>query len=176
MEIKATTEYTQERLNRFNVTHVLRNKLRWFLYSGITVLFLIGVIVALVKGIKTDDYQSLIFYSALFLVILLLDAYMIFASFILPRIKIKKAPILGATLDVTFLDEGVSVKGHTKDTDSQSTQSYKSFQEVIKNGEDIYLYLNRVSAYIVDISQLSEEEVEQIKEKLTRNAKKTKWK
>lgn len=176
MEIKTKTEYTADRLLRFNTVHVLRNKLRWFLYSGVTIVFFVMSMLALIKGIKENDYKGLIFYSAIFAIILLLDAYMLFVSFVIPRFKIKKAPVVGAILMVIFNDEGIIVNGHTDNTDSNTKQGYGSIETVIKKGTELYLYINKSNAYIVDLSNASLEEVAFLKEKFTANVKNIIWK
>lgn len=176
MEIKTKTEYTAERLIRFNTAHVLKNKLRWILYITATIVFLALFIFSIVRGASTGDYGRIALYGGVFVIIVALDIYTVIASFVLPRSKIKNAPIVGATLSVTFREDGIVVLGHSKGTDSNSAHSYLSLQTVIKKGNDMYLYVNKSNAYIVDLSQLNEEEINQIKQRITSKVKDTKWK
>lgn len=176
MEIKTKTEYTVERLIRFNNTHVLKNKLRWILYISATVVLLVLFVFSIVKGISNGDYGRMALYGGIFVVMIALDIYTVIASFVLPRSKIKNAPIVGATLSVTFREDGIVVLGHSKGADSNSAHSYLSLQTIIKKGADLYLYVNKSNAYIVDLSQLTEEEIKQIKQRITVKVKDTKWK
>lgn len=176
MEIKTKTEYTQERLIRFNTVHALKNKLRWIIYIVATVVFLALAIFSIVKGVSSGDYGRIALYCGVFVIILALDIYTVIASFVLPRKKIKNAPIIGATLSVTFREDGILVLGHSNGSDSNSAHSYLSLQTVIKKGDDMYLYVNKSNAYIVDLSQLKEQEIDQIKKRITGKVKEIKWK
>ena len=69
MEIKTKTEYTAERLIRFNTAHVLKNKLRWILYITATIVFLALFIFSIVRGASTGDCGRIALYGGVFVVI-----------------------------------------------------------------------------------------------------------
>lgn len=175
MEIKTSTEYTAERLIRFNTAHMLKSKLRWILFAIVTLIFFSGTVLAVVKGIINSSADGVAFYVVLLVIILFIDFYMIYASFISPRIKISKSPFINAKLNVTFYDEEFVTHGQTDKNTTQNSHSYNLIDCAIKSREDLYLYVSKSHAYIVDLSNLNEEQKTQIKEKL-QNAKSIKWK
>ena len=176
MEIKTKTEYTVERLLRVNTSHMLKNKLRWVIYIGFTVLILAGTIATLVRGVRTGNFGGIALYLLALAGAVGYDTYVIIKSFVSPRKKIRVAPIVGATFKVTFRDDGIIVNAHAKNADSNNAHSYLSLESAIKNGSDLYLYVQKNNAYIVDISSLSDSELLAIKEKLTAMVKSVKWK
>ena len=175
MEIKTKTEYTVERLIKFNTVHAFKNKLIWVIYIGFTSLILAGTIATVVKGIKTGNYGGLLMYVLVLAAAIAYDTYVVIKNFVIPRKKIKEAPIVGATFKVIFREDGIEVFGHLKSNDSHSAHSYLSLETVIKKGNELYLYVNKNNAYIVDASPILESELLQIKEAVTKKVKNVKW-
>ena len=96
MEIKTKTEYTVERLIKFNTVHAFKNKLTWVIYIGFTSLILAGTVATIVKGIKTGNYGGLLMYVLVLVAAIAYDTYVVIKNVVNPRKKIKTAPIVGA--------------------------------------------------------------------------------
>lgn len=179
MEMKITleTQYTKERLLKFNRFHAFSNTKRIVFYSVVTVLLSFSAVISVINGIINKSFNSYSYYFILlFVFTVLLDAFNLFTALILPLFTVKKAKSLNAILTYTFEDDGFTMKSHSEFADGDDFYAYSAFERAVNKNDELYLYISRNNCYIADISSLTAFEKEQIKAKLVENVKKVKWK
>ena len=101
----------------------------------------------------------------------------IFMSFILPRIKVGKSPTLGLVINYTFDVDTYTSKVSNALIKDESTMDYSTIFKIVKNGEDLYLMINRYRGLVVDLSQMTGEQKSMLKNVLQAKIepKKFKW-
>ncbi len=169
MEVFYSTTYTKERLMRFTRYGMGMQKWAWILLlvSNLTV-FAYGLLWMLSDPIGI---------TCLYL-ILALDVIYILLRVILPLASIKKSRALNAEVRYLFSEDSFHVEASTKDTSEKIDMRYSALVRVACNKEDLYLFIPRMQAYIVDISKMPYEEKKALRDKLYRYIpkKKIKWK
>jgi hypothetical protein len=105
-----------------------------------------------------------------------LDILLIVCYFIVPRLTVKKARSLNATIHFLFEDEGMKIESEVPNATESSTIKYPFIVKVARKNTELYLYISPRQAYIVDLSELSHEDTEQIRSLLTAHVPKKKFK
>ena len=166
-----TTLYTKERLLQFN-SFVLRSR-RFFNWTmGIaTALTLLSTL--LVYCYDALDSTILI----CFFTVLGMDLAQVFLSVVLPRLTVGKSKILGTEIEYTFEETGFRYRSSGQFTKEEGTVQYALLKRAEKQGTELYLMLNNISGNIVDISSLSDYEVDSLRKLLEQSlgTKKVKW-
>ncbi len=171
MPINVTTVYTKERLIRFNDYIATSKKILWVLVALVTFYIVTEFFRAAVHGVLTP------LKTMCFIWIVVMDLVYIFMSFVLPRIKINKSPTLGLVINYTFDVDTYTSKVSNVLIKEESTMDYSTIFKIVKNGEDLYLMVNRYRGVVVDLSQLTGEQKSLLKEAIQAKIepKKFKW-
>lgn len=170
MEI--TTVYTRERLLRFN-SYVARSKTALWWIIGICTLIVIACTAWLhYWGLADSESDRHLLY------ILLLDGLFLFLYLVLPRFTVKKQRSLNATVTYTFEQEQFRLAASGPLAEETATIRYGALRSIAKNKTELYLFVSRAQAYVVDLSALSEQELAGLKALLegTVKPRKFKWK
>ena len=160
MSIKTQSVYTKKRLIKFNNYVVKSKKLLWIMMSVSTVL----IIACLIFQACTGGIADTVKYSAMFLGFL--DVFYLFISFILPHITLPKSKTLNAKIQCTFNEYGFDLRVVCKNFDETSAVRYPTLVKIVKNGDDIYLFIASNQAFITSIEGLADEDVATLKELL----------
>ena len=173
MTINVTSVYTKERLLKLNNYMVKTKKFLWIIMALCTILDLSAYCLFNFVWAINDSTINLGTY-----LILVWDAMFVFGYLILPRISIKKAKNLNAEIKFSFDEESFKTEFSSSEIEENSTTKYSVIKKIVKNGSDIYLFVSRVQALIVDASALPEEDLAQLKKLLQSKVpeKKFKWK
>ena len=172
MEIKVTTVHNKKRMIKYSDY-----------FAGMRKPFLIFDLICTVVLLACDVF--LIMLSALTFELILMTALVIFvdllmvASFwVIPRIAIKKSHNTDAVLSYVFCDDGADFTAESMMIKESGSFKYPAIIKVCKNDTDVYLFISKRQAYIVDISELSEIETLAFKALVTAHlpARKVKWK
>ncbi len=153
MSIKTNSVYTKERLIRFNNYVILSKKLLWLMMSISTLLVYSCVVFMYFNG---GDAKTVI-YSAVFLTFL--DLFYIFVSFILPRFTLKKSKTLNARITCVFKENEFDLSVSSDNFDESSTIRYPTLTKVVKNKNDVYLFISPNQAFITSLDGLSDDEI-----------------
>jgi len=156
MPIEVKTVYTKESLLRFSDAMGKRRFFLWLMLAvGSALVCSFSICTALLIGWSFE----LIFYIVL---ALLWDAFGIFLTFGLPRLTIKKNPVLNATVEYAFFDDHFQIRGNTLFSLEMSESRYSVLEGVIKSGDDLYLIISGQQGLIVDLQDLSREQITQL--------------
>jgi len=66
----------------------------------------------------------------------------------------------------TFTDDYVKIEGRGEGFSNEGTFNYESFDRVYETSKYIFVYINKLSAYIIDKKTIAPEDYEPLKEKL----------
>ncbi|MBQ8880273.1 MAG: YcxB family protein [Clostridia bacterium] len=171
MSIRTESVYTKERLIRFNNYVMLSKKVLLSLMAIGTLLVYGCVIFMMVNG----GLAETVTYSAIFLT--LLDVFYIFVSFILPRFTLKKSKTLNAKITCIFNESGFDLSVTSNTFNESSTIRYPTLTQIVKNKNDIYLFIASNQAFITSVDGLREDEIEELRSLLSNsiNKKDFKW-
>ena len=172
MPINVNTVYTKQRLIRFNHYLARNRKVFWGLMTAFTLFAVLSMI--FLAAIEAD-FGGLVIYLIL---ILALDALSVFLYFGLPYFTFKKSKSLNTSIRYSFESDYLSIVATNQYSNENANVLYTIFSGVARNGNDLYLFLSGIKAYVVDLSALTPEQIEAIRELLVRNVnpKKIKWK
>lgn len=171
MDIKNTTVYTKERLIRFS-DYFARTKLpMWIIYAVLTLHILAGNVFLFIHGALTEQ---MILISVLALTV---DLLMVFLFVVMPRLTVNKTNTLDACLNYSFGEQEVALESEGKLFRDSSSFKYQAIVKVGKYKDDVYLFISKRQAYIVDLSAMSEDDVLALKARLTQKVSpdKIKW-
>ena len=170
MPINTSTVYTRERLIKFNDHMASRHKFLSILVGVCTVIVLLAFALNCVMG---DVSTNMIIMLCAMLV---LDLIVVLMYWVLPRIIVKKEKNLNYVINYSFEEDQFTIDVQSDEVCEKSTLKY-SFLTAIERGKsgDIYLFIQHNQAYIVDTSELSYENIFQLRSIFNRNAKKFKW-
>lgn len=165
MSIKATTKYTKKRIIRFD---------HYSLFSRNYILIVCAVITLLILALyvaKIALLKSLVSF-------LIIDLCEVLWFFIFPYTLLRTDKTVDATVDFVFGDEEYTVSVNTGEINESSTAKYTALIRAIKRGSELYLYFTPKSGYIVDLSSMTDEDAELLKETLSKyiKPKKFRWK
>ena len=163
MPIEINTVYDKERILAFN-DFIAKSKAGYWVFMGVC-----SVIVLVCMGLcaALDALNmNLILLTALMLFI---DILYVFVYVAVPRITLKKNKNVGTCVKYTFRDDCFTIEAENPNVQESSTVKYAAIQRVRQGGGDIYLFMSKLQAYIVDTSALSEPELEALKALLKNN-------
>ncbi|MBQ8496638.1 MAG: YcxB family protein [Clostridia bacterium] len=165
MPIEVTTVYTKECLLRYQKYFISRRKAFWIILAVMEV-FALGV--SLCNGILWGDFSLLL---RGLLLLFLIDAVYIFNYVIYPRISVNKAKNLNAQVRFSFEEECFHMYSSNALFEENSTIQYTMPTKIYKKGNDLYIFIAQRSAYIADLSSLSDGEKEALRTLLQPNFK-----
>ena len=171
MPITVSTVYTKERLIRLQHFTAANNPVFWTIMIFCTLL-VIGCRVWLASlSLSGDDMDLYLLY------ILVMDVVLLFLYFVLPYLTVKKEKSLDAKLTYTFEESQFHIEASSALISEALTSQYTAIYRVARNKTDLYLYCNRTTAFIVDLSALSEEQLALLQQTLKAAipAKKIRW-
>ena len=159
MSVDACTKYDKNKVKRLLRCHMMPERPFWIRSAVCVALILMCFFISVGKeGVyEFVRIASIILLSiyALF-VVLFLGAYYILIPLILSKLK---KNIDGKIIRFLFNEECFKVS----ENDEEREVSYSTVNRVEKNGEDVYLFTDKVIAFIVDTSALSYEELENLR-------------
>jgi len=156
MNLTVKTVYSKERLLRFANFVAFRKLFMWIILAIVTILATIPFVFQFTTiGINGNIILG-------FCLILLADLFYVFSYFIAPRMTINKSPSLGVAINYTFLDSVFLMDSSSKAGAEKATLNYTSLLKVKESKTDIYLYISRNQAYIVDKSEMTEEQATEL--------------
>lgn len=161
MEIKLSTVHTKERLIRYSDYFAKTRIPYWVGYAVCTLLILVMDAFLIILDAFTAE---MIFLTALTVMV---DLLMVFMFFIAPRITINKSGTLNAVLHYSFGTSEVCFEAETPMMKDSGSLKYPAIIKVCRNNDDVYLFISKRQAYIVDISTLSDAEIDLFKSLVT---------
>ncbi len=171
MPITISTQYTKERLLRFN-RYVTRSKWpMWVLLAVCTLIF--AFCFAFLAALGALDSTMWI----CFFVLVAIDLLYLFSAVILPPILVKKVKNLDAFVHYTFDADHFLTAAETAFLQENQTVKYSFLRRVVRDGELVYLFISRQNAYIIDLSGLRGEQIALLQGTLASavGQKKMKW-
>ncbi len=172
MSIEATTVYTKEVLLRFNDFLALRKRALW-------IIMLLGTAAVLYMCTHAALIIGWNFELALYIVLILAwDALFLFLNFGLPRLTVRKAKNLNATVNFVFTQEHIQIHAQNEYSTDQSVVQYALISKALKSEQYLYLMLMWNQGFVVDLQTLSEKQRKHLRLLLESKlpAKKVKWK
>ena len=163
MPIEINTAYDKKRILAFN-DYIAKSKIALWIYMGIcTLIVLAGSVYIAALG-----HMSGAVYAAIGAVVIL-DALAAFMYVVFPRITLNKNKNVGTTIKYAFRDDCFMIEAESAHVQESSTIKYTLIKKIRQSGGDIYLFISKLQAFIVDISALSEPELEALKNLLKNN-------
>lgn len=171
MDIKSTTVYTRERLIRFSDYFARMKMTGWIIYAVLTAIIIAGDVFLFLHGALTEQ---MIFLTAL---AILIDLLMVFMFVILPRLTVKKTNSYEARLNYSFSEEEVHLESEGKLFRDSTSFKYGAIEKAAAYKDDLYLFISKRQAYIVDLSAMSADDVSELRSLLAMKipANKIKW-
>ena len=157
MEFSASALYSAERLLKFNKFVAFGKKWVWILMSLAT-LICIGAFV-LTWVFFGFDYTGLVCAVA----IVALDVFYLVVYFVLPKSTVKKSPSLDATVNFEFYHDHFKATAETKTGHESAEHRYALIIKAKENNGDLYLYIAKQQAYILDITTIEPSNYENFK-------------
>lgn len=173
MPINVTTVYTKENLIKFNDYIARSKKVFWSIVTVWTVILLITYVIF---NFKWGIHDPIV--NALTYVYIGLDLFCIYNNFIHARLRVKKSKNLNAVIKLSFNEDSFQTEVESQEINETATLKYSVIKKIIKKKDTIYLLVSRFQGHIVDVSELDEEQLAQLKALLQTKvpAKKFKWK
>lgn len=171
MPIEINTIYDKKRILAFN-DYIAKSRIALWIYMGIcTLIVLAGSIYIALFGHMTGAI-----YAAI-AAIVVIDALTAFVYIVFPRITLEKNRNVGTVIKYTFRDDCFMINAESTNVQESSTIKYPLIKKIRQSGGDIYLFVSKLQAFIVDTSALDEAQREQLRELLGGcvDAKKIKW-
>ena len=157
MRFSATTVYSRERLSDFNKFVALEKRWYWLFLSLCTLVTIVSFFVSLFSG----GLSKTAFFSML--LILAIDAFYAFVTFVAPSIAIKKSPTLDAEVRFEFDGDCFKVKATTKSGQRAAEHRYPTVIKARETKSVIYLFIAKQQAYIIDKATLEPSSIENFK-------------
>lgn len=163
MPIEINTVYDKKRILAFN-DFIAKSKIALWIYMGICTLIVLAgsVYIALLDRMSGAVYVAIC-------AVVILDALAAFMYIAYPRITLNKNKNVGTVIKYTFRDGCFTIEAENPNVQESSTVKYAAIQRVRQGGGDIYLFMSKLQAFIVDTSALSEPELEALKALLKNN-------
>ena len=171
MKLTSRTLNDRDRLLRFS-NYVGLHKIKlWLILLAVTALVTVPFILQF-TGFGVDAKVIIAFC-----LVLIVDIFYLVSYFVVPRYALNRSPLLGLTIVFTFLDSIFAMDALTKKGSDRSTFKYSELVKVRESKQDLYLYITKSQAFIVDKSGFSEEELTELKKYINskiegKNAKK----
>ncbi len=172
MEIKITTLQDKKRLIRFSDYFAKMKKSYFIVYALLTLwIFILDAYLYLKDALSFE-------LIAMAVLVVIIDLMLVAVYWIVPRIALGKAHNRDAVLSYVFREDGVYFTAEAMMMKNSGSFDYHAIIKVCKNGGDVYLFISKRQAYIVDVSELSEVELFAFRAYVTDHLpdKKIKWK
>lgn len=171
MPVEVSTVYTKERLLDLNRFDIRRKKPFWILMAVCTFIVFIAFLLA-----RTFDEPSPQIDICMLMVIVL-DVLYILLLIVIPKIAVKKAKLLDARLQYSFFEDHFEIHAAFEFGEETTTLQYAALTRVDARNGDLYLFISKQQAYIVDLTQMSLEQQYWLRNILQNNLepKKVKW-
>ena len=172
MPINVSTVYDRERILRLN-NYFARSKFVFWIVMGIASLLVMAsfTLLAILDALSFQIWACLI--SVIFIDILYLFSYLV-----LPRIALNKNKSLNVKITYSFDTDSFQLNAVNEHMNENMTAKYTMLIKVVKENTDLYMFISNRQAYVVDLSGLSEEQIEILKETMEKHIRpnKIKWK
>ena len=172
MPINVSTVYDRERILRLN-NYFARSKFVFWIVMGIASLLVMAsfTLLAILDALSFQIWACLI--SVIFIDILYLFSYLV-----LPRIALNKNKSLNVKITYSFDTDSFQLNAVNEHMNENMTAKYTMLIKVVKENTDLYMFISNRQAYVVDLSGLSKEQIEILKETMEMHIKpnKIKWK
>lgn len=158
MEIVVNTIYTYERLVKFNNFYAKRRKGLWIImgiFSGLYLLMFLAEYV-MFRYVNMD-------YLMYLLLFLLLTIFYLVMLVVVPRARLKKSKVLGGLTTFTFKDTHFESKHQSALISEVRNNSYELIYRIMEDNENIYLFVSRNQACILDKNGIENGTVESLK-------------
>lgn len=149
MPFTITTVYTKERLLRFQ-RHVAASKWIMWILLGVCTLIVLGS-TALLALLHAVTFEIIVCCT----VCVLLDLIYLAAYVILPPFLVKRAKNLNTSLTYVFKEDCFEVDASNAYIQEHATVQYSMISRVRTVADEMYLFISRRQAYVVDISALT---------------------
>ena len=149
MPIELTTEYTKERLLRFQRVVAASQKGLW-IFLALCTLFVCGCYVLL--DTLGGDAERLLFYLIL---IAVLDVSYLLLFLVIPRMTVSANKSLGTVVRYVFDQAQFRMEANGAMVNETAEMPYTALKKAVRARGELFLFLGRAQAYIVDISGLS---------------------
>ena len=172
MPINISTVYDRERILRLN-NYFARSKFVFWIVMGIASL----LVMASFTLLAILDALSFQIWACLILVIFI-DILHLFSYLVLPRIALNKNKSLNVKITYSFDTDSFQLNAVNEHMNENMTAKYTMLIKVVKENTDLYMFISNRQAYVVDLSGLSEEQIEMLKETMEKHIRpnKIKWK
>ena len=169
--IKLTTTYTKELLIKFS--NYIAKTQHAFLCTMAFCAFIVYLITIL--GIVYDTISTTTIICAITLTIW--NLLWLFLRFVFPRIFAKKSKNLGTVTTYTFYEDNFTYESLSPYGNSNGSVKLEILSKVEKKGSYLYMLLNRSSGNILDLSELSQKEIDDLERcfRMNLSDKKIKW-
>lgn len=157
MEISNTTVYTKKMLDDYVNFHMnkgrnvrLRKAIRNIIL-GLCTAF--GILCVVMQSISEgSDYSDTIVIIMLIVLLWIIS--------ILPSVLSKKRnlKVLGTSFTYTFTEENLQIHAENNLVNSSNTVNYEFLHKIYEYNGFLYVFVNQASAYLIDMSKLSEDD------------------
>ena len=172
MPINVSTVYDRERILRLN-NYFAHSKFVFWIVMGIASLLVMAsfTLLAILDTLSFQIWACLI--SVIFIDILYLFSYLV-----LPLIALNKNKSLNVKITYSFDTDSFQLNAVNEHMNENMTAKYTMLIKVVKENTDLYMFISNRQAYVVDLSGLSEEQIEMLKETMEKHIRpnKIKWK
>ena len=148
MPLTISTRYTEERLLRFN-RYVLRTKWPVWVILGVCSLIFLACC-GLLALLNAMDLTMWLLLAA----VLFIDAFYLVMTLLVTPLTVKKAKNINIAVTYTFTADSVATNAENELVSEQQTLKYSVFRRVTRVGNELYLFISRQQALIVDLSSL----------------------
>ena len=148
MRFSATTVYSRDRLADFNKFAALEKKWFWIFLSVCTLITLSSFVLLLALG----EFSKTVLLGVI--IITLIDVFYVLVTFVIPKTAVKKSPALDAEIKFEFHSDFFNVNAVTKTGRESAEHRYSIIIKARESKGNIYLYIAKQQAYIVDVSTL----------------------
>ena len=172
MPIEIKTVYTKERLLRFSYYVFGRKLILNILYLILGIFALLTLIAGAILDVLTIEIALMLSVG-----LLIVLAYFLL-NLLLPLILVRKAKNLNTDINYSFSEENLSIIAENSLINENTNIKYDIFKKIVKYKNELYLFIEKYQAFIVDLSETDEEIVSTLKALLSTKVarKKFKWK
>jgi hypothetical protein len=172
MEINVTTVQDKKRLIRYSDYYAKMRKSYFIIYAVLTLWIFILDAYLYIKDALTFEM------IALSVLAVVLDLILVTAFWIVPRLTIRKSPSHNAVLNYIFREDGADFTAEAAMMKNSGSFKYPAIVKVCYNDPDLYLFISKRQAYVVDTAELSETELYALRGLVTSHLppRKVKWK
>ena len=161
MRFSATTVYSRDKLADFNKFVALEKKWFWLFLTVCTLVTLSSFILLLSLG----TFDKTVLFGVV--IVAFIDVFYIAVTFVVPKITVKRSPVLDAEIKFEFHNDFFSINAVTKTGRESAEHRYSAIIKARESKGNIYLYIAKQQAYIVDVSTLEPNSLDDFKIFLT---------